>query len=114
MTTQTITHDGVTLTVREWAKRNSLSQRTIYYRLGAGWPIEEALTTPARKRSKPTRGAILETEFYKLVCSIDGALRVFRKRIGSYVFAETDTPGVVEMFAESRRDRCPRVAQESP
>lgn len=104
MSVRRLTHDGQTLTVREWSNRTGIPVQAIYRRINIGWSVEQTLTTPARKRTKPTRGAILETEFYKLVCSIDGALRVFRKRIGSYVFEETDR-GAIEMSLPKDCDR---------
>lgn len=108
MTPRTLTHKGLTLTISQWAKHTALSPSTIYWRLSQGWTVEQTLTP---ERWKHRRMPSLETEFFKLVCSIDGALQVFRKRIGSYEFEEADR-GVVEKFSKSRRDRSPRVAQD--
>ncbi|MDA9529255.1 hypothetical protein ACM42_12665 [Bradyrhizobium sp. CCBAU 25338] len=112
MTVRTLTHTGLTLTVREWAKLTGHSPRIIYWRLSQGWSVEDALTSPKWKRVTVSPSAQLETEFHKLVCSIDGALRVYRKHVGSLMLEELD-PGVGRNIAKSRRDRCPRVAQES-
>jgi hypothetical protein len=106
MPARKLTHDGLTLTVRQWANLTGLTTRIIDYRLSRGWTTEQALTTPRWKRLAvpvPHR-AHLETEFHKLICSIDGALRVYRKRVGSLVFEELDR-GVGQTFAKSRRDR---------
>ena len=105
---RTLTHDGLTLTINQWAEQTGLTPSAIYWRLSQGWTVEQTLTI---ERWKHRRMPSLETEFFKLVCSIDGALQVFRKRIGSYEFEEADR-GVVEAFSKSRRDRCPRVAQD--
>jgi hypothetical protein len=44
-----LTFRGETLTVTQWARRVGLKHQTIFYRLYAGWPVEQALTTPSRK-----------------------------------------------------------------
>ncbi|MGY4332788.1 hypothetical protein ACVWWG_007205 [Bradyrhizobium sp. LB7.2] len=113
MPARTLTHDGLTLTIRQWANLTGQTTRIIYWRLSQGWTVEQTLTTPKWKRvAKPvTRHAHIETEFHKLVCSIDGALRVYRKRVGSLVFGELDR-GVAEKFARNARDRCSRVTQD--
>lgn len=113
MPARTLTHDGATLTIREWATVTGQSPQLLYWRLNRGWTVERTLTVPARKHTRrPTHSAIFETEFHKLVCSIDGALRVYRKRVGSLVLEELDR-GVGRNIAKSRRDRCPRVMQET-
>lgn len=106
MPARKLTHDGLTLTVREWASLTSQTPRIIYWRLSRGWTIEQALTTARWQRvARPiAHQAKLETEFHKLVCSIDGALRVYRKHVGSLVFEEL-APGVGRNIAKSRRDR---------
>jgi hypothetical protein len=56
MSARTVTHDGLTLTISEWAKRTNQTPFTLRYRLDAGWPIEQALHQPlhsnGRKRVK--------------------------------------------------------------
>lgn len=50
--TRWITMDGITLSLAEWAVRTGMSRPTIDWRLNAGWPIKEALTTsPGAKRA---------------------------------------------------------------
>ncbi len=44
----TLTHDGLTLTIHEWAKRLGLNYATIYNRHQAGASDEEALRLPPR------------------------------------------------------------------
>lgn len=39
-----LTHDGLTLTVREWSKRTGISRITINDRLWRGWSVNRALT----------------------------------------------------------------------
>lgn len=45
-----VTYCGVTATVAEWAQRTGLSYSTIWQRINAGWPVNVALTKPARRR----------------------------------------------------------------
>ncbi|QOZ76717.1 hypothetical protein XH83_15410 [Bradyrhizobium sp. CCBAU 53351] len=105
MPARTLTHNGMTQTISAWAKHTGQSPQLLYWRLSQGWTIERTLTTPARKHtSRPTRSAIFETEFHKLVCTIDGALRIYRKRVGSLALEELDR-GATKMFPRSRCDR---------
>lgn len=56
-----VTINGLTCTRAEWRKLLGLSEHVYAYRIKAGWTIEQALTTPARKdinyayRNKPTK-----------------------------------------------------------
>lgn len=43
---------GEMLSARQLAERSGVSRTTLEYRLRAGWPIEEAMETPGRKRKK--------------------------------------------------------------
>jgi hypothetical protein len=45
-----LTFQGETMTVSEWARRVGMHPLTLFARLGAGWSVEEALTTPVRER----------------------------------------------------------------
>jgi len=49
-----VTHDGLTLTVTQWANRCGLSPSTLHYRLSLGWPFPKAISEPVktRRRSK--------------------------------------------------------------
>lgn len=42
---------GQEMTLNEWSDRVGLKRETIAYRLNAGWSVERALSTPARKVS---------------------------------------------------------------
>ena len=44
-TTVNITLHGVTMCRRDWAKKTGLHETTIQYRMNAGWPIEDCLST---------------------------------------------------------------------
>ncbi|UVO33793.1 hypothetical protein KUL72_19930 [Bradyrhizobium arachidis] len=113
MTARTLTHAGLTLTISDWAKRIGQTPQFINSRLRKGWTVEEALTVSKRTyTTKAMRKKYLETEFFKMVATIDGALQVFHKRAGSYAFEEIDTPGVPKPPQIDRRDRCPRVTQD--
>lgn len=45
-----ITHNGLTLTVSEWARRVGLHRTGLKNRLDKGWSVEAALTTPPTDR----------------------------------------------------------------
>lgn len=47
-----ITHDGLTLSLAEWARRTGLDMVTLRSRLARGWTTEQALTLPAGSRVK--------------------------------------------------------------
>jgi hypothetical protein len=42
--TRYITYDGVTLCVKDWAKRIGMAYQTLHERLQRGWEVEQALT----------------------------------------------------------------------
>ncbi len=45
---------GESLTIPEWGRRTGLSQHAIYQRIHKlGWAVEQAMTTPVRKRRAP-------------------------------------------------------------
>lgn len=44
-----VTHNGITMTVAEWSRLTGIKDSTIYHRLAAGWSIDKAIDTPARK-----------------------------------------------------------------
>lgn len=48
-TSHYITHDGITLTVTQWARRIGIHPNTLFERLSDGWSVEKALTTKVRK-----------------------------------------------------------------
>jgi integrase len=53
---RSITHDGLTLTLAEWAKRTGIPAETIRSRLDKqGWPTRKALTTPTKSKFNPRR-----------------------------------------------------------
>ena len=45
-----VEHDGVTLCLKDWARKIGMGYLTLWTRINAGWSIEKALTTPVRKR----------------------------------------------------------------
>lgn len=47
------THDGLTLTLGEWADRIGVKRTTLSMRLRAGWSVEKALTTAANSPRGP-------------------------------------------------------------
>lgn len=50
-----VTHDGKSQTIQMWARETGINHRTIGERLRGGWPIHEALSTPASKGNKKKR-----------------------------------------------------------
>jgi hypothetical protein len=47
---RTLTYNGETLTVAQWAERLSVSAKTLTCRIGRGWDAERALTAPIKPR----------------------------------------------------------------
>jgi hypothetical protein len=47
-TTRFITHDGLTLCVRDWERKLGMKQCTLWRRLKMGWSEHRALTEPVR------------------------------------------------------------------
>ena len=128
MAARTITHNGVTLTITEWAKRTDQMPRTLRWRLNAGWPIEQALHLPLDPRGRErtdrqeqtmrldrelrTKAVQINREFGKLVFAVDSALRSFREKLNS-LLPDEQTPGVVKQPAESPPNRTIPSAQDS-
>lgn len=48
-TSRYLTHDGLTLTVANWARRLGIHRNLLFTRLRSGWSVEKALTTPTRQ-----------------------------------------------------------------
>jgi len=46
-----ITHDGVTLTVTQWARKLGIHPNTLSNRLSCGWSTTKAITTPVQYHS---------------------------------------------------------------
>lgn len=98
---RTITHNGITLTIKEWAKRTNQLPGTLRWRLSAGWPIAQALHAspyPASgdrnwtDRRLKSEAHQIKQEFGKLVFSVDEALRTFRNKLGT-LLSEEQTGG---------------------
>lgn len=50
--TRRLTHNGVTLTLQEWAERIGIGYGALYDRLRYGWSTEAALTTPIHEEKR--------------------------------------------------------------
>lgn len=51
--TRTITHNGITLHLREWANKIGIEYNTLYSRLNRyRWSVEKALTTPLSPKGR--------------------------------------------------------------
>lgn len=48
---RTITYNGETLSIGDWAQRTGVSYFTLNKRLGAGWPVERVLTKKLPNRA---------------------------------------------------------------
>lgn len=52
--------DGQIKNIQQWSEFTGMSYQTLYSRIQSGWSIEKTITTPARKKNKPScreRGA---------------------------------------------------------
>jgi hypothetical protein len=84
----TLTHDGVTLPLVEWAKRTGQSDACLRARIKLGWPIADALYRPRTGRGQPAfserekrQAERLNVAFNKLIHDVDHALRTFQLRM---------------------------------
>jgi hypothetical protein len=129
MPVRTLTHDGVTLTIGEWAARTKQSPQSLRHRLNSGWPVADALSIPPGKRGTTPYSEVADAErqrcerklkqnakqirreFNRLVSDMNRALNAFNTRL-TWILNEDDTPGVVSDHSKSASDRMPRVAEE--
>jgi hypothetical protein len=120
---KTLTLNGETLTIPQWAKRLNLTANTIRYRIRTGWPLEQALTIPHSGLGRPiyadrvkvhqrrkSAAELLARDFARMVEEIDHALRKFKGRLGTL---SGQTPGVVESIDEQPFDRATPSTQDS-
>lgn len=57
-----LTQNGLSMTVAEWSRHISISEKTIYNRLYDGWSVERALTEPPRTRRTRQSPSPLQTD----------------------------------------------------
>jgi len=50
-----LTLDGVSGTTKEWCAKHDIKPNTFRCRLGRGWDMRAALTTPEMKRGQPNK-----------------------------------------------------------
>jgi hypothetical protein len=114
---QTLTHDGVTLTLVEWAKRTDQSASCLRNRLRLGWSITEALCTPRRPIAnhmmRPQVTERLNDAFDKLVHDVDRALRAFQRRMNAVLNEPVADPPVFDNFDKHRPDQSSPSAPDS-
>ncbi len=55
-TTIYLTYSGETLTLADWSERLGIHYKTLKFRYDEGWPIEELLGTPVRRRTRGNQG----------------------------------------------------------
>jgi hypothetical protein len=118
MPIRTLTFNGETLTIRQWAARIGLSSHVVRYRLDAGWPIAEVLSpmkqSPGSKSyvAFEDKAARVQRDFNELVHEMNRSLNTFQRRI-RWLFEASDTPGVGGNFAENANDRLIPSEQDS-
>jgi hypothetical protein len=117
MPIRTLTFNGETLTIRQWAARIGLSAQVVRYRLDAGWPMAEVLSpmkqSPGSKShvTFEDKAARVQRDFNELVHEMNCALRTFQRRI-QWLTEASITPGVGGNFAENANDRLIPTAQD--
>jgi hypothetical protein len=117
MAIRTLTFNGQTLTIRQWATRIGLSSQVLRYRLDAGWPIAEVLNPAKQSPGSKThssfedKAARVQRDFNELVHEMNRSLNTFQRRI-QWLIEASNTPGVVGNFAESANDRSSPTAQD--
>jgi len=47
---RSLTHNGETWSVSEWARKTGLKNKTIYMRLNAGWSVKDTLEKPIQRQ----------------------------------------------------------------
>lgn len=85
----TVTVDGVTKSVTEWARENKLSIEAIRMRLRNGWTVEKAVSTPVsekrlRDKAKPEVEKKSKKKKYRYV------FEHFTSHSGAYVKKEIE------------------------
>jgi hypothetical protein len=51
---KTLTHEGKTLTLKQWAEKKDIRIQCLYDRLKRNWSVEDTLDTPVRKFRRQT------------------------------------------------------------
>lgn len=52
MSKRTVNHNGQSKSLSAWSRETGISAQLIKYRLDTGWPIADALTTPAKELNR--------------------------------------------------------------
>jgi hypothetical protein len=120
---RTLSYNGETRTLREWAQRMGVSHQVLRYRLDAGWAVEEALSTPIQPRGLSEsdfharrtddearlRMSLVRAHFAQLVKDIDRALVAFERQLSTL----SGDRGVVANIEEKPKDRATSPMQDS-
>lgn len=108
----TLTHNGVTLPLIEWAKRTGQSATCLRARIKLGWPIADALYRPRTGRGQPAfsdrekrQAEHMNAAFNKLVQEVDYALRTFQRHMKATLKEPLLDRGMVANFSENLPDR---------
>jgi len=102
----TLTYNGETLTLRQWAHRLGCSHQVLRERLRLGWSVKRTLTTPA----PCIRSIAADEAFDTLVLSIDHALRVYQTASGS---VKHDQRGKLEGHDEVRAGGSSKLSEKA-
>lgn len=115
----TLTHNGLTLPLIEWAKRTGQSATCLRARIKLGWPIADALYRPRTGRGQPAfsdrekrQAEHMNAAFNKLVQEVDYALRTFKRRMEATLKGPINDRGMVANFSENLPDRTPPSTQD--
>jgi lambda repressor-like predicted transcriptional regulator len=93
-----LSHQGETLTLKQWATRLGMSHQALRNRLNAGWSIEEALSTYRRPSGIEAKAAHMQRHYDALINDMDRALRKYHRNVAK-------TRGVGSKLNESSNDR---------
>ena len=104
-----LTHSGETLALAEWAERGGINPSTFRSRINAGWSVEQALTTGARKKGEPGAATGTATKFYKTIVE-DTTPRWERWMVGPVIDGRPKRAHLKD-FIEACRER-DRVARK--
>jgi hypothetical protein len=93
-----LSHQGQTLTIRQWATRLGMSHQALRIRLNSGWPMNEALSTEKRLYGDEAKPARMQRHADELINDMDRALRKYHRNVAK-------TRGVGSKLNESSNDR---------
>jgi len=126
--TKYLKHNGEEHSITGWAEKIGVHRVTLQQRLDRGWTVEQALTAPKCKPGERGRPVSLDSALKRYVRRHHANERAFLKLLHRYIRSTSkqhaallggidmqgigqppadtfNTPGVVDILAESRPDR---------